>query len=307
MRKWQLVVALFVLAATAGLHAYTAGLSFWQHHSTKNIIAKATLSDSQMTYVKVRIQGQTDWAEGNASNACWPSSCAQAQVEIYEPAGGGFTAEGHYYTNHEKREEKTSTKWFDPIQEEEEICEIADTETGECISPIIIPTGNSQAYRMTPVADGVLFDIRADGTLPRVSWTQPDAELAFLAIDRNKNGRIDDGSELLGERTLPGVGNGFDALAQLGSHNGDGALDAQDALFGELLLWTDRNHNGVSEADELRPASDVLEAIGLGYFFAQRRDGAGNRFAYRGWARRVGAGESFGREFKIFDVFLRVQ
>jgi hypothetical protein len=42
-------------------------------------------------------------------------------------------------------------------------------------------------------------------------------------------------------------------------------LADDDPLFARLLLWTDRHHNGVSEASELRPAHEVLADIGLAY------------------------------------------
>src|SRR5438105_10477942 len=90
----------------------------------------------------------------------------------------------------------------------------------ECIytpgSPILIDVGG-KGYRLTSVDDGVLFDIDGDGTREQVSWTARGAENAFLAIDRNGNGRIDDGTELFGTATpvLNGAStaaNGFEAL-----------------------------------------------------------------------------------------------
>ena len=59
-------------------------------------------------------------------------------------------------------------------------------------------------------------------------------------------------------------------------------IDARDAIFPELRLWRDTNHNGVSEANELHrlPALDV-SALGLDYHESKRRDEHGNRFKYR--------------------------
>lgn len=71
-------------------------------------------------------------------------------------------------------------------------------------------------------------------------------------------------------------------------------------LWSKLKLWHDRNHDGVAQPDELEPVSDVLDAIGLGYYLSPRRDGAGDQFRYRGWARLKGEDKTF----DIFDVIL---
>ena len=57
--------------------------------------------------------------------------------------------------------------------------------------------------------------------------------------------------------------NGFEALKFLqspsyGISRGDNdVIDAGDVPFSRLLLWRDANHNGISEPDELRPASEA--------------------------------------------------
>ena len=66
--------------------------------------------------------------------------------------------------------------------------------------PIIVDTAND-GYHLTSVEDGVRFDLDADGTPELVAWTRPGSDDAFLAIDRNGNGRIDDGTELFGNHT----------------------------------------------------------------------------------------------------------
>lgn len=74
------------------------------------------------------------------------------------------------------------------------------------------------------------FDLDADGS--RESLTQLANNSAFLALDRNGNGQIDDGNELFGARS----GNGFAELAAL-DEDGNGILDEADSGFASLRLY----------------------------------------------------------------------
>ena len=74
------------------------------------------------------------------------------------------------------------------------------------------------------------FDLDADGSSE--SLTQLANNSAFLALDRNGNGQIDDGNELFGARS----GNGFAELAEL-DEDGNGILDEADSGFASLRLY----------------------------------------------------------------------
>lgn len=79
-------------------------------------------------------------------------------------------------------------------------------------------------------AERIDFDLDADGcseSLPGLS-----AGCAYLVLDRNGNGRADNGSELFGTAS----GNGFADLARLDS-DGNGWLDEADPEFAKLRLW----------------------------------------------------------------------
>jgi len=175
----------------------------------------------------------------------------------------------------------------------------------ECGSPIVVPLNPRGTVQLTSVANGVRFDLDADGEAEQIAWTDPRAAVAFLAMDRNGNGRIDDGSELFGDYTFRGIEpNGFAALAAL-THQDmpsaawDGIVDTEP-LFARLLLWFDKNHNGSSEPEELLSAGTVLSGIGLGYQPNRLRDAHDNLFAYRGFAWYLD-----GYQRAIFDVYLR--
>ena len=174
---------------------------------------------------------------------------------------------------------------------------------GQCTfgSPVLVPTAQSQAYQLTSPSDGVQFDISGTGRLNQIAWTRPAEDLAFLAVDRNGDGKISSGRELFGNFTVPGVTNGFAALAALTNHVGAPYVSADDPEFSKVLLWTDRNHNGISEPEELQPAGNVIRRIGLIPVENNRRDGDGNLFRFRSSAELVS-----GRIIYIYDVFLRV-
>lgn len=74
------------------------------------------------------------------------------------------------------------------------------------------------------------FDLDTDGQAENVPML--GGGRGYLAIDRNQNGRIDDGRELFG----PTTGDGFAELASLDT-DGNGWIDEADASFGDLRVW----------------------------------------------------------------------
>lgn len=113
--------------------------------------------------------------------------------------------------------------------------------------------------------DGVFFDLNGDGVQTKNAWLRSDD--AWLALDRNANGTIDSGTELFGDNTplqAGGVGeHGYLALEEY-DLNGDGALDASDAIFSDLKLWRDYNQDGVSQSNELQGlTASGVQSIGV--------------------------------------------
>ncbi|MEO7658477.1 MAG: hypothetical protein ABIV48_02585 [Pyrinomonadaceae bacterium] len=158
-------------------------------------------------------------------------------------------------------------------------------------SPIAIDVlGNG--FNLTNAENGVVFDLNGDGVPDQISWSSAGSDDAWLALDRNGNGLIDNGKELFGDNTSQPVPtgtekkNGFLALAVYDkSENGgnnDGKIDQADAIFASLRLWQDVNHNGISESDELHSLPDAgLKSIALDYKISKRHDEHGNAFRYR--------------------------
>lgn len=90
---------------------------------------------------------------------------------------------------------------------------------------------NGDGLTLTGIEQGVSFDLDADGQSETVSFASGGD--AFLALDRNQNGQIDDGTELFGDQN--GAEHGFAELAKLDA-NQDGRIDAEDPVFDKLRL-----------------------------------------------------------------------
>ena len=76
-----------------------------------------------------------------------------------------------------------------------------------------------------------LFDLDSDGDEEEISFAGKGS--GFLALDRNGDGRIGDGSELFGTKS----GYGFKDLAAF-DEDGNGWIDENDSIYSKLKVWT---------------------------------------------------------------------
>ncbi len=76
-----------------------------------------------------------------------------------------------------------------------------------------------------------LFDLDCDGTKESISMLGKGS--GFLALDKNGDGIINDGSELFGTKS----GDGFSDLRAYDS-DGNGWIDEADEIFDKLRVWT---------------------------------------------------------------------
>ena len=117
--------------------------------------------------------------------------------------------------------------------------------------PLVVNIGSDTA----DVRDQTFkFDLDADGTEDEISMLGKGS--GFLALDKNGDGKINDGSELFGTKS----GDGFGDLREYDS-DGNGWIDENDDVFSKLKVWC-KDENGKDILMDLKEAD--IGAIFLG-------------------------------------------
>lgn len=117
--------------------------------------------------------------------------------------------------------------------------------------PLVVNIGSDTA----DVRDQTFkFDLDADGTEDEISMLGKGS--GVLALDKNGDGKINDGSELFGTKS----GDGFGDLREYDS-DGNGWIDENDDVFSKLKVWC-KDENGKDILMDLKEAD--IGAIFLG-------------------------------------------
>jgi hypothetical protein len=128
------------------------------------------------------------------------------------------------------------------------------------LAPIVLDllgAGLDNAFGTKDVA----FDIDGNGAPEQLKWLNPG--FAFLALDRNGDGRIGSGLEISFTQDKAGAQTDLEGLAAYDS-NADGMISAADLRFGDFLVWQDVNTDGSSQATELKTLTQAgIVSIGL--------------------------------------------
>lgn len=100
---------------------------------------------------------------------------------------------------------------------------------GDALKDPLVINFDGTAAELTE--DRFSFDIDVDGKEDQVAFVGPGS--GFLALDKNRDGRINDGGELFGART----GDGF---AELAGYDDDGNdwIDENDSIYVDLRVWS---------------------------------------------------------------------
>lgn len=160
------------------------------------------------------------------------------------------------------------------------------TQDAECDGegdPLVIDFADVGFKTIKP---SVSFDLSNRGANDIFGWIAPNSNLGFLALDLNKNGKIDNGSELfsnymfIAENVL--ATNGFEALKSFdradNGGNQDNVITNQDSIFRHLKVWFDRNSNGRTDNNELVSLEQTgVVSINLRYITNVTVDSAGNK------------------------------
>lgn len=135
--------------------------------------------------------------------------------------------------------------------------------------PLVLNFSNTQFQTVSP---SVWFPLESP-IAGLFGWIAPNTQQAFLVLDRNGNGLVDDGQELFSNYVNLGGGvlaiNGFEALKFYdrtnNGGNNDRKMDSRDAVFPMLKLWFDRNGDGRTDQGELVSLSSRVSSIELSY------------------------------------------
>ncbi|MCU7919470.1 MAG: hypothetical protein KZQ95_14105 [Candidatus Thiodiazotropha sp. (ex Epidulcina cf. delphinae)] len=121
---------------------------------------------------------------------------------------------------------------------------------GDALKDPLVVNFTGSAAELTQ--DTFAFDIDADGSGDQIHFVTPNS--GFLALDKNQDGVINDGSELFGTKS----GDGFADLARFDSDR-NGWIDENDAIFADLRIW--------SKDSEGRDQLVALGAKGIGAIY----------------------------------------
>ncbi len=125
------------------------------------------------------------------------------------------------------------------------------TQVLAAIDPLVINL-DGKGVQLTDSKFG--FDLTSDGKMEQISALADGS--GFLALDKNKDGKINDGNELFGTKS----GDGFKDLAAY-DKDGNGWIDENDSVWNDLVVWV----RGADGSDKLYSLKDAgVGAIYLG-------------------------------------------
>lgn len=199
-------------------------------------------------------------------------------VEYNHCYGATMSAHANSYNLHRRQDTESACTGPPP----------PEVQKPEKYTPVLLDL-ETDGFHLSGPDPAVTFDLNADGAPERTAWTRAGEDDAFLCMDRNGNGIIDDGRELFGSATPLISGgtdeSGYSAVNEMdwpvAGGNSDGKIDANDPMFDRLCVWVDANRDGVSQRREIRSLAQAgIVGFEGGYKQMNKKDDFGNVFRY---------------------------
>jgi len=175
----------------------------------------------------VAAAGGTDGAAAQPQQAGWGVEVHVEQIHA-ETETTAYTATGHVTTSDGQT---ISFEYGLAMHRDLTQKVVVDIQAGDAVRKVDPLALNLDGGPVALSATRTGFDLNSDGTAEKIAL--PASGTYFIALDRNGNGKIDNGSELFG----PATGNGFTELKSLDS-DGNGWIDEADAAYASLKLWS---------------------------------------------------------------------
>lgn len=176
--------------------------------------------------------GQSAGTAGSASQSAAPPSSAGMSYDAYhlyqEDVQMNYSAEGLIRTGDGQEIRFSFEMQMERHYREESQVSVRSGSAIKKQDPLVVNFAGTAAQLSSRM---IKFDLNGDGQLDNLPELLSGS--AYLVLDRNQNGRIDNGNELFG----PATNNGFAELAKLDADN-NGWIDEADPLFSQLGLWS---------------------------------------------------------------------
>ncbi|HYG48209.1 MAG TPA: cadherin domain-containing protein [Allosphingosinicella sp.] len=177
----------------------------------------------------------------NATIIYWDTTINQVMASYSEMGGNGWfqldfvkqgasLAAGYYFSGNGYEilnNDENAATYFGPV-----VLDLAGAGLGEAFS-----------------AQTIDIDLHESGTRQPMRWL--NSGFAFLALDRNGDGIVSQGSDISFMGDIAGAMSDLEGLAAFDS-DGDGQLDSGDSRYGDFTIWQDLNSDGTSQAGEIK-------------------------------------------------------
>lgn len=216
-------------------------------------IAKSSGGDSGSFYSSLQnAEEKNDAASGIIATDYISSSYEENETTSFETTGKVVTKDGREL---DFNVAVTMSRSFSKAVSE--VRQIAMERTGSFVDPLVI---NLDSNPLKVSDQKFYFDLDCDGKEENI--IMPTASSGFIALDKNGDGVINDGSELFGTKS----GNGFKDLS-LYDEDGNGWIDEADEIFSKLLIWTkdEDGNDKLYKLKDLNVGAICLESVNTNF------------------------------------------